>query len=489
MNKNIFILLAGIAVVPVGCSMAPKYERPAAPVPAEWPKGAAYTESVKAGNVTNASLINWQEFFTDAQLKKVIGIALTNNRDLKLAALNVRRAQGMYGIQRDALFPSLNANGTMSRQRTPADLSSSGAATTSSRFDANFGVASWEIDFFGRITSLKDEALHTYMATEEARRNSQIVLVSSVANAYYAFAADSENLKLAVTTLEAQENSFKLIKRNHDLGLVGDLDVQLAQTQVDSAREAKARYTQVVALDKNALNLLAGGPLPEDVLKSEFGKITPPKEVHAGLPSDILLARPDVLQAEHTLKAANADIGAARAAFFPRISLTAAVGTASSELSGLFKAGSGAWSYAPQIVMPIFDARTWSAHRVAKVQREIAVTQYESAIQNAFRDVADTLAVRGTIDQQVQSQESMVHAVSEAYRLANSRYSKGLDSYLSVLDAQRSLFAAQQGLISLRLAKVSNQVRLYAVLGGGWDADPNSPATSMLSAADKTKKN
>lgn len=489
MNKNIFILLAGIAVIPVGCSMAPKYERSAAPVPAEWPNGAAYAESVKAGNGTNVSPVNWQEFFTDAQLKKVIGIALTNNRDFKLAALNVRRVQGMYGIQRDALFPTLNANGSMSRQRVPADLSSSGKATTSSRFDANFGVASWEIDFFGRITSLKNEALQTYLASEEARRNSQILLVSSVADAYYAFAADSENLKLAETTLEAQEKSFKLIKRNRDLELISDLDVQLAQTQVDSAREAKARYVQVVALDKNALNLLAGGPLPEDVLKSEFGKITPPKEVHAGLPSNVLLSRPDVLEAEHTLKAANADIGAARAAFFPRISLTAAIGTASSELSGLFKAGSGAWSFAPQIVMPIFDARTWSANRVAKVQREIAVTQYESAIQSAFRDVADTLAVRGTIDQQVQSQESMVRALTEAYRLANSRYSNGLDSYLSVLDAQRSLFAAQQGLISLQLARVSNQVRLYAVLGGGWDEDPTSPATSMLSAAEKTKKN
>jgi multidrug efflux system outer membrane protein len=245
------------------------------------------------------------------------------------------------------------------------------------------------------------------------------------------------------------------------------MDVHRAQTQVDVARGDVARFTQLVAQDENALNLLAGSPVPGGLLPAKLANVTPPTEISAGLSSEVLLHRPDVLQTENLLKAANADIGAARAAFFPRISLTAAIGMASSDLSRLFKSGSGAWSYAPQIVMPIFDARTWSAHRAAEVQREIAVTQYEKAIQTAFREVASALAVRGTVGEQVAAQQSLVQAVADTYRLSNSRYDKGIDSYLSVLDAQRSLYAAQQGLVSLRLAKLANDVQLYAVLGGG----------------------
>ena len=260
-----------------------------------------------------------------------------------------------------------------------------------------------------------------------------------------------------------------MIKRRHDLGLAADLDVQRAQTQVDGARRDIASFKQLIAQDENALNLLVGSPAPDNLLPAELGGVVPPKEISAGLSSEVLLRRPDVLQAEDLLKAANAEIGAARAAFFPQISLTAAIGTSSSDLSGLFKSGSGAWTYAPQIVMPVFDARTWSAHKAAKAQREIAVTQYEKAIQSAFREVADALAIRGTVDQQVEAQQSLVHAVAETYRLSNSRYNMGIDSYLSVLDAQRSLYAAQQGLVSLHLAKLANQVNLYSVLGGGWE--------------------
>ena len=265
--------------------------------------------------------------------------------------------------------------------------------------------------------------------------------------------------------MQTQQDAYDLVKRRYDLGLVPELDLYRAQTQVDAARGDVARFTQLVAQDENALNLLVGSPAPGELLPTELSGVTPPKEISPGLSSEVLLRRPDVLQAENLLKAANADIGAARAAFFPRISLTAAIGTASSDLSGLFKSGSGAWSYAPQIVMPIFDARTWSAHKAAKVQREIAVTQYEKAIQNAFREVADALAVRGTVDQQVAAQQSLVNAVAETYRLSNSRYDKGIDSYLSVLDAQRSLFAAQQGLVSLRLAKLANQVQALRRVG------------------------
>jgi multidrug efflux system outer membrane protein len=471
--KRQTILIAGIVVCLCGCTLAPNYTRPTAPVPVEWPTGAAYAKTQSETNAPEASQLKWREFFTDEKLQQVIGTALTNNLDLRVAALNVQLAQAMYGIQRAELLPAVNATGSGSRQRLPADLSGTTPPkrVIVTRYDANFGVASWEIDFFGRIRSLKDEALEEYLATEQARRSAQILLVSSVANAYLTLAADRENLALAETTLAAQQSTYNMIKRRHDLGLAADLDVQRAQTQADAARRDIASFKQLVAQDENALNLLVGSPAPGNLLPTELNDVTPPKEISPGVSSEVLLRRPDILQAEHQLKAANADIGAARAAFFPRISLTAAIGSASSDLSGLFKAGSGAWSYAPQIVMPIFDARTWSAAKAAKVQREIAVTQYEKAIQSAFREVADALAVRGTVDQQVSAQQSLVNAVAETYRLSQSRYDKGIDNYLSVLDAQRSLYAAQQVLVSLRLAKLANTVRLYAVFGGGWEIE------------------
>jgi multidrug efflux system outer membrane protein len=484
MNKNVFLPLLGIAIVAAGCTMAPKYTRPKAPVPAEWPNGTAYAEARSATNAPAVSQLRWQEFFSDEKLQRVIGTALTNNRDLRIAALNVERSRAMYHIQRAELFPTINANGSGSKASVPADLSGLNPPerVIVERYDANLGVASWEIDFFGRIRSFKDEALQEYLATEQARRSAQILLVSSVADAYLALAADQENLKLAETTLESQRSSYDMIKRRYDLGLVPELNLHQAEMQVDAALVDAARYTQLVAQDKNALNLLLGVPAPDELLPAELSGVTSPKEISPGLSSEVLLSRPDVLQAEDLLKAANADIGAARAAFFPRISLTAAIGTASSDLSGLFKAGSGAWSYAPQIVMPIFDARTWSAHKAAKVQREIAVTQYKKAIQSAFREVADALATRGTVDRQVAAQQSLVNAATETHRLAVSRYDKGIDSYLTVLDAQRSLYAAQQGLVSLRLAKLANQVQLYAVLGGGWQNGP-APATADKSGS------
>ncbi|MCL4852966.1 MAG: efflux transporter outer membrane subunit, partial [Bryobacteraceae bacterium] len=326
-------------------------------------------------------------------------------------------------------------------------------------------------------------ALQEDLATEEARRSAQILLVSSVAQAYLALAADQENLTLAETTLESQQAAYDLVSRRFQLGLVPELEVFRAQTPLDVARRDFAIYTQQVAKDENALELLLGAPVPRDLLPKNLNGFTPPTEIGAGVPSDVLLRRPDVVQAEDLLKAANADIGAARAAFFPRISLTAALGTASSDLSGLFKSGSGAWSYAPQIVMPIFDARTWSAAKAAKVQREIAVAQYEKAIQSAFREVADALAVGGTVDQQVSAQRSRVNGLSETYRLSNSRFEKGIDSYLGVLDAQRSLFAAQQVLVLLRLEQLTSQVRLYAALGGGWQSEPASPPLAKLGPA------
>jgi len=477
MNTRVLLLLTGVALIPAGCTLAPKYSRPAAPVPAGWPSGPAYGQA----GMTNAPAIldlNWQEFFTDERLRQVIGLALTNNRDLRLAALNVEQARAMYGIQRAELFPVVNATASGSKARLPADFSNADPPKrfTTERYDVSLGAASWEIDLFGRIRSLKDRALEEYLASEEARRGAQILLISSVAQAYLSLAADRESLQLARTTLVTQQGAFRLIQRRYELGLATELDLYQAQAPTDIARRDVAVYEQQVAQDENALNLLAGSTVPGELLPRQLEHLAPLREIDPGVSSEVLLRRPDVVQAEHMLKAANADIGAARAAFFPRISLTAAFGTASADLSGLFKAGSGAWSYAPQIVMPIFDARTWSAHAAAKVQLEIAVSQYEKTIQSAFREVADALAVRGTVDQQIAAQQSLVNAFAQSYRLSQSRYDQGIDSYLGVLNAQRSLFAAQQVDVLLRLSKLANDVRLYAVLGGGWNTETNAEA-------------
>jgi outer membrane protein, multidrug efflux system len=449
-----------------GCTLAPPYSKPAAPVSADWPKGAAY-QNMKTFVSTPAAELRWRDFFTDAHLREIIGIALNNNRDLRLAVLNVEKARAMYGIQRAELWPSVNATGSASRERVPADLSTTGSARTNERYDVKMGVSSWEIDFFGRVQSLKDRALEEYLATDQARRGAQILLVSSVASTYLALAADRENLKLAAATLETQEASYRLIRKRQDVGLASELDLQWAKSQVEAAAGEVARAMQLAAQDENALNLLVGSPLPPTLLPADLAGVSPPREVSAGLSSERLLFRPDVMAAEHRLKGANANIGAARAAFFPRISLAATLGTASADLSGLFKGGSETWSFVPVIAMPIFDARTWSAYDVTKAEKEISIAQYEKAIQAAFREVADALAVRGTVNRRIAAQQSLIEAVAETFRLSRVLYDRGMDSYLGVLAAQRSLNAAQQGLITLRLAELANRVTLYKVLGGG----------------------
>jgi len=416
--------------------------------------------------------MRWEEFITDSRLREIIQRALANNRDLRLAALNVERARALYGIQRAELFPSLGVSGSASNERLPADLSGMGKPVTLEQYSVSLGISSWEIDFFGRIRSLKERALEEYLATAQARRSAQVLLVSELATTFLAMAADQDRLKLASSTLDVQQSVYGLIQKRFQLGLASELDLSRAQTQVEAARGDLARYTQLVAQGRNGLELLVGAQLPEELLPNGLADISPPRQVFAGLSSEVLLDRPDILAAEHQLRAANANIGAARAAFFPRIALTTALGTASSELTGLFKAGSGAWSYIPQFVMPIFDARLWSALEASKVQGEIAVAEYERSIQRAFREVADTLAEQASLEGQLQAQGGLVQAAEQTHRLATARYMHGLDSYLSVLDAQRSLYGAQQGLVSLQFARLANRVRLYAVLGGGaGDAD------------------
>jgi multidrug efflux system outer membrane protein len=468
MKRKLFLLPVVITFfVLCGCTLSPKYTKPASPVPAQWPTGPIYQKAATGASAQTASELPWREFITDKNLQIIIDTALKNNRDLKIAALNVERARAYYGISRAELLPSVNASGSMYKERVPGDLSSSGSSITTEKYSVNLGISSWEIDFFGRIRSLKDRALEQYLATKEAHRIAQISLISTVAQAYLVLAADKENLKMATSTFETQEAAYKLIRKRYDAGIISELDVKRAQSQVDAARGDVARYKQLTAQDENFLNLLTGSIITDELLPKDLTSVGIPKDFSPGLSSDVLLLRPDILAAEHQLKAANANIGAARAAFFPRIALTTSIGTASTELSGLFKSGQGTWTFAPQIVMPIFDARTWSAYDVTKAEREITIAQYEKAIQTAFREVADALAEKSMVDQRVSAQQSLVDAIAETYRLANLRYNKGIDSYLSVLDAQRSLYAAKQGLTILQLVKINNQIVLYKTLGGG----------------------
>ncbi len=450
-----------------GCTLAPEYTRPEAPVPAVWPSGPAYKDAAGRPDDVQAAEIAWRDFFLDERLQKVIDLALINNRDLRVATLNIERTQALYRIRRAELLPSVNAGATFSKERVPGILSGSGKPATEELYNVNLEISSWELDLFGRIRSLKDAALQEYLATEQACLATQISLLAEVANTYLTLAADSELLKLAQETLSSQAASYDLVRRRYEVGASSELDLRQAQTQAEAARVDIARYTAIVALDENALTLLVGSPVPEDLLPTELGTVTLLKEISPGLPADVLQRRPDILQAENQLKAANANIGAARAAFFPSITLTTSIGTTSDQLSGLFKSGSDTWSFIPRIVTPIFDARTWSAYDVAKADREISLTQYEKTIQAAFREVADALAQRGTLGDQMAAQQSLVDATAESYRLSNLRYKSGIDSYLSVLDAQRSLYSTQQSLIAVRLSSLTNLVTLYKVLGGG----------------------
>lgn len=468
--KRIRLPLVALLIALSGCStMAPTYEQPAAPVPAAWPEGPAYkVEAVKSAEKPMAD-IPWQEFFIDPQLRKVIALALENNRDLRVAALNIERSRAQYQIRRSDLFPKIDATAAGNKQRQAGGAFGDNPAITIEQYSVGLGVSSYELDLFGRVQSLKDQALEQYLSTEQARRSVQISLVSQVATGYLTLAADMERLQLAKETLANQQESYKLTKNRFEAGVSSALDLNQAQTSVDAARVDIARYTALVAQDENGLNLVVGAPVPAELLPQSLSEtLTSLKEVPPGLPSDALLHRPDILQAENLLKGFNANIGAARAAFFPRITLTGSIGTGSSELSGLFAPGSFIWSFAPRVTLPIFAGGSNVANlKVAEVDRDIAVAQYEKAIQTAFREVADALAQRGTIDEQLTAQQSLADATAESHKLSQARYDKGVDSYLQVLDAQRALYGAQQNLIAVRLTRLANLVTLYKVLGGG----------------------
>ena len=417
-----------------------------------------------------AADIGWREFFADKRLQTLIAQALENNRDLRIAVLNVERARAMYRIQRAQQLPSVSASGVYTKQNIPSALSDGVPPSTYQSYEVSIGMAAFELDLFGRVNSLSHAALEQYLAQEESRRSAQLTLIAEVAQAYLTLASDRELTRLAADTLKSQQDSFALTQKLYETGAASGLDLAQARTTVESARADDARYEGNVAQDIDALTLLVGvtpdpALLPQG-LDVELAMLSAPP---AGLPSIVLLRRPDVRANEHLLRAANANIGAARAAFFPTISLVGNVGSASVELSGLFKSGTGTWTFAPQVTLPIFAGGALSANLdAAHTDQRIALAQYEKAIQSGFREVADALALSDTLVRERNADEALADATLSAYELSQKRYRAGRDSYLNVLDSQRSDYAARQRLIAVRLAEQSNRVALYKALGGGW---------------------
>jgi multidrug efflux system outer membrane protein len=456
------LMAAGILT---GCALAPEFARPDAPVAATYP-AAAQGATSQPGRITADS--GWRAFFPDPRLQALIESALASNRDLRSAALRIEEARAQYHIQSADLLPNINTIAGASRTATAAGVSPSGRSTVNTSYQAGLNLAAFELDFFGRVRSLNEAALAQYLATEEARRAAQISLVAEVAKAYLAVRAFAEQQELAQRTLESRQTAYRLAQQRFEVGASSALDLRQNEVLMQTARVSLAALTRQHAQAVNALTLLAGRPLADlpAALPLESQRIV--TDIPAGLPSALLTRRPDIRASEQRLRAANASIGAARAAFFPRISLTAGLGTASNELSGLFEAGSRTWSFMPQLVLPIFDAgRNRANLELAQVRKHIAVAEYEKTVQVAFREVADALVARGMLDEQIEAQEQVQHAQAERLRLAELRHQNGIASSLEVLDAQRELFAARQSLIQARLLRLANAVDLYRALGGG----------------------
>ena len=453
-----------------GCmNLAPAYDTPAAPVPDTVSTDAAADPAVaSAESLSQAQALTWVQA---PALQQVLALALSHNRDLKIAWANIEKARAQYGVQRADQLPTIAASGQASRSRSNSN-SAANAAITSSQFSAQIGFTSYELDLWGRVRNLSDAALQQFLQTTVNQRSVEITLLADVANAWLTLAANQARLQLAQDTLSARRKAFELTQRMHALGATSGLVLAQNQTTVDSARADVAAYASQVEQGRNALQLLVGGPLPAALLPPPLDNAMPPSAallaLPTPLPSSLLLARPDILAAEHSLRAATANIGAARAALFPSISLTAAAGSTSRELSGLFDSGSGTWSFAPQIRLPIFDGgRNRANVRIAEANQQLALAQYEKTVQIAFREVADALAERAHWSERLDAQSSLVAATQQALTLSQARFKAGADDYLSVLDAQRSLYAAQQTRITLRLAEQVNRITLYKVLGGG----------------------
>ena len=465
------------------CTLAPRYERPPAPVPREWPADTA-TGQVESSSAKAVDQIGWQEFIRDPRLVRLVRTALENNRNLRIAVLSVAASEAQFRAQRGNLFPTISASGTELAEKVPSNggggvtgiggASGGGVPAPSAgvlrSYSAGIGFTNYELDLFGRQQSLTTQAFESYLAQSEARRSTQISLVAEVATGYFAVLADQALVQLTIETLRSETESYELTRAMYERDVTTLLSLRQAESAVDAARASLAQYRRQLAQDMHALALVLGQEVPADL-------IGPPDiyadellaEIPEGLPSDLLTRRPDIMGAEHSLRAANANIGAARAAFLPSIQLTASGGTQSNRLGDLFGRGTGTWSFSPAITLPIFaGGRNLAGLDLAHIEKNIAIAQYEATIQTAFREVSDALSARGSYVEQRQAQEALVAADAEAYRLAQMRFRSGVDSYLATLDAQRSLYAAQQGLVSVRQAELTNKVTLYKVLGGGW---------------------
>lgn len=460
MNKQLSSLSL-LSLLLAGCSMAPDYQAPAT--------GVAPVYATTGAQATPVADLGWRDFFLDESLRSLVAQALAQNHDLIAATANVERARALYRVERADQLPNLAVGASAARARV-----NEGRPVTANQYQVNAGVTAFELDFFGRVRNLSDAALESYFATAAARETARLALVAEVASAYLTLLADQKQLALTERTFNARKESYDLIKLAYDRGVRSLLDLRQAETALETARADQAAFRRQVAQDENALTLLVGAPVtvtPEKVLGEDGTLLVP--GLPEGLPSDLLVRRPDIAQAEHNLRAANANIGAARAAFFPRISLTSALGTASTSLSGLFEGGTKVWNVGADASLPIFDfGRNQANLDVAKADRDIAVANYQGAVRTGFREVADALAARSSLDDQVAAQSALVVATRESHDLAKARYDRGVDSYLQVLDAQRNLFAAESGLIALRQQRLINLVTLYKALGGGLSDRP-----------------
>ena len=493
-SKSALALLA--ATMLAGCNLAPKYVRPVGAVPATLPQDGIYPAA--ASDAPDVTRIGWQSFFTDDRLRRTIALGLENNRDLRVAAANVLQARAQYRVQRADLVPSTNLSGsgtyTNNIQGAAGALggaagggTGTGAGTgtggtgaglgtgvgSSSQnlefYSANVGFSAFELDLFGRVRNLNRAALEQYFATEEAQRATRITLIAEIATAWLTYASDQDQLRISQESLKSFAQSLELTRAQFRIGVASELEARQAETTYQGARNDIAVLKTRVAQDKNALDLLVGAPVQSDLLPQGLGDGNAALPLlPTGLSSDILLRRPDVLQAEHQLIAQNANIGAARAAMFPRISLTATLGTISTALSGLFAGGSFTYTGAPSVSLPLFDGgRIRGNLDAARAQQQAAVSTYEKTVQTAFREVADALAQRGTIDEQIAAQTARVEAANVALKISDARYRTGVESFLTTLDSQRTAYSAQQLLVTTRLNRESNMVELYRSLGGG----------------------
>lgn len=458
-----------LAVTLAGCSLAPEYERPVAPVPAVFPyAGAMSGEEVGA---QYAADLGWQEFFSDARLRELIGLALENNRDMRIALARVEEARAQYGIADSDRLPTFGVGGNAQITRNPEDMRMGGPQSPSvtRAYMAGVAMTTFELDFFGRIRNLSEAARQQFLATAEAQRTVHINLVSQVAEAYFQLRMAQQLQALMEKTLESRQATYRLVQARYDIGVASALDLQQAKGQVETVRADQQATKRMEAQALNALQLLVGAPIPDDLPPpAVFGRDQVLASVPVGLPSDLLIRRPDIISAEHALMGANANIGAARAAFFPNISITGMLGFASPQLGGLFSGGNRYWQYAPQIQIPIFNSGIAGGLDLAEARKNIAVAEYEKTIQGAFREVADALAGEATYWDQLEAMRALEATAAEALRLANLRYETGVDSFLQVQNAEVNLYGVQQAFLQVGMESLLNRVALYKALGGGW---------------------